>query len=148
MNLNNLTKNNNANVNNVLTKFYSKRSEELIENEREPEFTKNTILIPRRKISQLQNASGFFEAFIDRDFSNSNEYFDTKGNYILKKELLPETFYFYDKKLKKNLTVPILPYPKETSIQNDLEVKTSYGQNESKVNFEEFKKLLNNFVYK
>ena len=52
-------------------------------------------------------------------------------------------FYFYDKKLKKNLTVPILPYPKETSIQNDLEVKTSYGQNESKVNFEEFKKLLN-----
>lgn len=98
MSLNNLTKNNNANVSNVLSKFYSKRSEELIENEREPEFTKNTILIPRRKISQLQNASGFFEAFIDRDFSNSNEYFDSKGNYILKKELLPETFYFYDKK--------------------------------------------------
>lgn len=51
-------------------------------------------------------------------------------------------FYFYDKKFKKNLTVPILPYPKEVDIQKDLDVKIKYGENERAVNFEEFKKIL------
>jgi hypothetical protein len=60
-------------------------------------FSTNTILIPKSKFSQLKKDFGFFDAFIDRNFSNSGEYFDEKGNYILKKELLPEEMVHYDK---------------------------------------------------
>lgn len=51
-------------------------------------------------------------------------------------------FYFYDKKLIKNLTVPILPYPKEADIMKDLDVKTQYGENEKNVNLDSFIELL------
>ena len=51
-------------------------------------------------------------------------------------------FHFYDKKYKKDLTVPILPYPKQSDIVNDLQVKVQYGDNESAVNLEAFQELL------
>jgi hypothetical protein len=95
MNLNNLT--GNTSPHNVLSNFYGRRSEKLVENEREPEINANSILIPQRMINGLKKSSGFFEAFIDRNFTNSNDFFDEKGNYILKKDLLPERFYYYDR---------------------------------------------------
>jgi hypothetical protein len=63
------------------------------------------MIIPRRNIPQLRKASGFFNAFIDRNFSNSNDFFDNNGNYILKKDLLPEDFYYYDKNTNSEYTI-------------------------------------------
>jgi hypothetical protein len=68
-----------------------------LENAENYEFSNNTILIPKSKFSQLKKDFGFFDAFIDRNFSNSDEYFDEEGNYILKKELLPEEMVHYDR---------------------------------------------------
>jgi hypothetical protein len=67
--------------------------------------TNNSIIIPKSKIPQLRKQSGFFEAFIDRNFTNSNEYFDSKGNYILKKELLPEVARYYDKNTNEDYVI-------------------------------------------
>ncbi len=81
--------------------FNAKRQEELLKKERENQqnyiFSKNTILIPKSKIPELKRDFGFFDAFIDRNFTNSDEFFDEDGNYILKKELLPEEMPHYDK---------------------------------------------------
>ena len=52
--------------------------------------SKNQIIISKNDIPRLKKDFGFFEAFIDRNFSNSDQYFDKDGNYILKKELFPE----------------------------------------------------------
>jgi hypothetical protein len=35
-------------------------------------------------------------------------------------------FYFYDKKFKKDLTIPVLPYPKHSDLKTDLDIKTKY----------------------
>lgn len=69
------------------------------------EYTNNTIIIPKSAFSKLKKDFGFFEAFIDRDFSNSNEYFDKNGNYILKKSLLPEEMIYYDKNTDDTYTI-------------------------------------------
>lgn len=79
MSLNELS-GNNRNVNNYPLKFNS-----------------NQILIHKHQIPKLKKNSGFFEVFIDKDFSDSNQYFNKDGNYILKKEILPEEIYYYDK---------------------------------------------------
>lgn len=50
-------------------------------------------------------------------------------------------FYFLDKKMIKNLTVPILEYPKESDIRKYLNIKCSYGKNND--NYEDFINLLN-----
>ena len=55
-----------------------------------------TIVIPKSKFDQIRKTSGFFEVFINRNFSNSNEMFNSEGNYLLKLEMLPETFYYRD----------------------------------------------------
>ncbi len=49
-------------------------------------------------------------------------------------------FYFYDRKLIKNLIVPILPYPKFSDLKNDLEIKTAY--NDTGDNWDSFMELL------
>jgi hypothetical protein len=55
-----------------------------------------TIVIPKSKFDQIRKTSGFFEVFINRNFSNSNQMFNSEGNYLLKLEMLPETFYYRD----------------------------------------------------
>jgi hypothetical protein len=55
-----------------------------------------TIVIPKSKFDQLKKSSGFFEVFINRNFSNSNQMFNSEGNYLLRLEMLPETFYYRD----------------------------------------------------
>jgi len=56
----------------------------------------DTIVIPKSKFEQIKKTSGFFEVFINRNFSNSNQMFNSEGNYLLKLEMLPETFYYRD----------------------------------------------------
>lgn len=51
-------------------------------------------------------------------------------------------FFFYDRKLIKNLKVPILPYPKKQDIKTDLIVKIRYGKNNLEDNLNNFLKLL------
>lgn len=51
-------------------------------------------------------------------------------------------FYFYDKKLIKNLTIPILPYPKQKNIINDIIVKVQYGKNDIIENYQNFQMAL------
>jgi hypothetical protein len=99
MSLSNLTSN--RPPGNVLSNFYSKRQQELLNKEAENAqnyvFLKNTIIIPKKEFSKLKSDFGFFATFIQNDFTNSDEYFDKNGNYILKKDLLPEEMPFYDK---------------------------------------------------
>jgi hypothetical protein len=47
-------------------------------------------------------------------------------------------FYFYDKKLIKNLIVPVLSYPKQKDIINDIDVKVQYGENDRVENYKNF----------
>lgn len=89
MNLNNLTKNNERNTN----RYYNFKNSD--NNEKELEITENQMIIPKHKLAQLKKSSGFFNVFIDRDFTNSYDYFDNDGNYIFKKELLPKKFIYY-----------------------------------------------------
>lgn len=49
-------------------------------------------------------------------------------------------FYFYDKKLIKNLIVDIKPYPKQSDLKKDLDIKTKYSDNED--NWDSFNELL------
>jgi hypothetical protein len=49
-------------------------------------------------------------------------------------------FHFYDKKLKKDLIVPILPYPKAVDIKNHLNIKVGYKDNGQ--NWDEFMSVL------
>jgi hypothetical protein len=48
--------------------------------------------------------------------------------------------HFYDKTLIKDLIVPVLPYPKQTNIKDDLIIKKGYGDTGD--NYDEFIKLL------
>lgn len=52
-------------------------------------------------------------------------------------------FYFFNRKLIKNLNVDILPYPKNIDIKKDIIVKTKYGINNHCENLDDFYKLLN-----
>ena len=99
MNLRNLTVSNNSPINSFLNKNLK------LEDERELEVTNNAIIIPKRLIPKLQKSSGFFEAFIDRNFSNSNERFDNYGNYIFKKDLIPNSSIFYDKNTNEEYVI-------------------------------------------
>lgn len=67
-------------------------------------YNANVIVIPKNKFNQIKKSSGFFNAFINTNFSNSNTTFDKEGNYLLKIENLPETFYYYDKDTDKEYT--------------------------------------------
>ena len=60
-------------------------------------YNNSVIVIPKNKFNQIKKSSGFFNVFINTNFSNSNTLFDREGNYLLKLENLPETFYYYDK---------------------------------------------------
>jgi hypothetical protein len=95
---------NNRNVNAVLQNFYSRQGAKFSENH-PPKFNSNEILIYKHQFPKLKKNSGFFEVFIDRDFTNSNDFFDKDGNYILKKSLLPEEFYYYDKNFNTDYVI-------------------------------------------
>lgn len=80
-----------------MNNLFRNKSDENEGNDVDLQINANTIIIPKKKIPQLRKASGFFEAFIDRNFTNSDEFFDSKGNYILKKDLLPDNIRYYDR---------------------------------------------------
>jgi hypothetical protein len=63
-------------------------------NSNEVIFTGNTLVIPKSKFANLKKSSGWFNAMINTDFSNKNEIFDKKGNFILKKDLIYEIPYY------------------------------------------------------
>lgn len=94
MNHNNLTRNTNYMYN---TKNENEQNNNENNNENEIQYNKNIMIIPKSKFAKLKKASSYFDVFIDRNFKNSKEYFDDKGNYIFKKDLLPEKFYHYNK---------------------------------------------------
>jgi hypothetical protein len=79
------------------TPLFKNKSDENEGNDVNLQINANTIIIPKKIIPKLRKASGFFEAFIDRNFTNSADYFDNKGNYILKKDLLPDNVRYYDR---------------------------------------------------
>ena len=99
MSLSNLTGNNRP-VSNILSNFYTRRSNEIIKqeeyNSKNFEFGKNSIIIPKREFGRLKKDFGFFEAFIDTNFSNADQLFNKDGNYILKKEMFPEEMVHYN----------------------------------------------------
>jgi hypothetical protein len=96
-----LSNNNNRPVENVLSNFYAKRQEELLkkarERERESELEynneKNTIQIHRSKIPRLKAMSGLLNTLINKNFKNSNNYFNNEGNYFLDRNILPEKYF-------------------------------------------------------
>lgn len=59
-------------------------------------YNSETIVIPKSKVDQIRKTSRFFEIFINRNFANSKEMFNSDGNYLLKIEMLPEIFYYRD----------------------------------------------------
>ena len=53
-------------------------------------------------------------------------------------------FHFYDKKEIKNLTLQILPYPKQTNIKDNIRIQASYGDNgRNGNNWDAFQALIN-----
>ena len=100
-----LNENSNRNTNAVLQNFYNKRAAKFNENH-PPKYNSNEILIYKHQFPKLKKNSGFFEVFIDTNFANANDFFDKDGNYILKKSLLPEEFYYYDKEFDTEYMIP------------------------------------------
>lgn len=78
-------------------------------------FDKNSIIIPKNEFGRLKRDFGFFEAFINTNFSNSAQFFNEDGNYILKKELFPEEMIYFDSNtgedyvIKRNDMWKVLP---------------------------------------
>jgi hypothetical protein len=105
MSLTNLTRN----INFSISGFNNARSKEMIgkkeNNINDFQISKNTIIIPKSKINQIKRNFGFFDTFIDTNFSNSKDFFDKDDNYILKKDLLPEEMIHYDKNTNQSYII-------------------------------------------
>jgi hypothetical protein len=57
----------------------------------------NQITIPKEEFTRLKKEFGWFNTYIDEGFSNADEVFDKDGNFILRKNMLPEEIVHYDK---------------------------------------------------